>query len=154
VMPVTLDIKTKSGNVSRVKLPVEIWQKNKDWTFKHNSTEEIESIVIDSEHVLPDSNESNNSWTSATGIIEKDVNLDGYLGTFSNREYALKIVLAKKRGVINVEITDFPKFTVEFVGNNTLESKETGVKFEFNESKNGFLMMMSDNNKIQFTREK
>ncbi|MDG2430941.1 M1 family metallopeptidase, partial [Flavobacterium sp.] len=44
-MPVVLDIKLKSGGVERVKLPVEVWQKNKSWTFKHNSTEEIESIT-------------------------------------------------------------------------------------------------------------
>ena len=63
-MPVILDIKTKSGKVSRVKLPVEIWQRNVDWTFKHNSTEEIESIVLDPDHVFPDCNESNNTWKS------------------------------------------------------------------------------------------
>jgi hypothetical protein len=65
VMPVIMDIKTKSGKVTRVKLPVEIWQKNKDWTFKYNSTEEIESIILDPVHVFPDCNESNNTWKSA-----------------------------------------------------------------------------------------
>jgi hypothetical protein len=64
VMPVVLDIKTKSGKISRVKLPVEIWQKNVDWTFKYNSTEEIESVIIDPDHVFPDCNESNNTWKS------------------------------------------------------------------------------------------
>jgi hypothetical protein len=64
VMPVIMDIKTKSGKVTRVKLPVEIWQKNVDWTFKFNSTEEIESVVLDPDHVFPDCNESNNSWKS------------------------------------------------------------------------------------------
>ncbi len=154
VMPVTLDIKTKSGKVSRIKLPVEIWQKNKDWTFKHNSTEEIESIIVDPDHVFPDSNESNNSWTSATGIIEKDINLDGYIGTFSNRNAPIKIVFSKKRGVINVEITDYPKFPVDFIGNNILQSNEAGLKFEFNESKTGFNMVLDDGQKIPFTREK
>jgi hypothetical protein len=65
VMPVVLEIKTISGKISRVKLPVEIWQKNIDWTFKYNSTEEIESVVIDPDHVFPDCNESNNTWKSA-----------------------------------------------------------------------------------------
>ncbi|TRX20532.1 M1 family metallopeptidase [Flavobacterium franklandianum] len=65
VMPVVLEIKTKNGTISRLKLPVEIWQKNVDWSFKYNSTEEIESIVIDPDHVFPDSNESNNVWKSA-----------------------------------------------------------------------------------------
>ena len=64
-MPVIMDIKTKSGKITRIKLPVEIWQKNVDWTFKHNSTEEIESIVIDPDHVFPDCNEGNNTWKSA-----------------------------------------------------------------------------------------
>ncbi len=154
VMPVTLDIKTKSGNVNRVNLPVEIWQKNKDWSFKYNSTEEIESIVIDPDHVLPDSNESNNSWTSATGIIEKDVNLDGYLGTFSNSNAPIKIIFTKKRGIINVEITDYPKFKVEPIAKDTFESKEAGLKFEFYETKNGFNMILSDGQKIPFAREK
>jgi len=63
-MPVIMDVKTKSGKVTRVKLPVEIWQRNVDWTFKHNSTEEIESIILDPDHVFPDSNESNNIWKS------------------------------------------------------------------------------------------
>ena len=61
-MPVTLDIKTKSGNVTRIKLPVEIWQKNIEWTFKFDSTEEIDSVIIDPDHVFPDCNESNNTW--------------------------------------------------------------------------------------------
>lgn len=64
-MPVVLEIKTKSGKVTRHKLPVEIWQKNVDWSFKYNSTEEIESVVIDPDHVLPDCNENNNTWKSA-----------------------------------------------------------------------------------------
>ena len=64
-MPVIMDVKTKSGKVTRLKLPVEIWQKNVDWTFKHNSTEEIESIILDPDHVFPDCNEKNNTWKSA-----------------------------------------------------------------------------------------
>ncbi len=64
-MPVVIDIKSKSGKVTRVKLPVEIWQKNVDWTFKHNSSEEIESVTLDPDHDFPDCNESNNSWKSA-----------------------------------------------------------------------------------------
>jgi hypothetical protein len=32
---------------------------------------------------FPDSNEANNVWT-AKGVIEKDLILDGYLGTYSN----------------------------------------------------------------------
>jgi hypothetical protein len=44
-MPIVLDVNQKSGKVERINLPVEIWQKNTVWSFKHNSTEEIESIT-------------------------------------------------------------------------------------------------------------
>ena len=153
VMPVVLEIKTKSGKVSRMKLPVEIWQKNIEWTFKQDSTEEIDSIVIDPDHVFPDTNESNNSWNSATGIIEKDTNFKAYLGTYSNRNAPIKIVFSKRRGVLMVEITDYPKFSVELIAKDTFESKEAGVKFEFNESKKGVDMILPDDKKITFTKE-
>ncbi|HEY6142664.1 MAG TPA: M1 family metallopeptidase [Flavobacterium sp.] len=152
-MPVILDVKTKDGKVSRVKLPVEIWQKNKNWTFKHNSTEEIENITIDPDHAFPDSNESNNTWTSATGIIEKDVDLRGYLGTFSNKDYIGTIVLTLKRGIVFAEITDYPKIIINYIGDNTFESKYAGLQFKFNENKKSFILVWSDGNKVEYTRE-
>jgi len=61
-MPVILEIKTKSGKTSRLKLPVEIWERNASWTFKYPSTEEIESVTYDPDKVLPDYNPTNNVW--------------------------------------------------------------------------------------------
>ena len=153
-MPVILDVKTKSGKVTRVNLPVEIWQKNKAWSFKHDSTEEIESITIDPEHVFPDSNSANNTWSSDKGLIEKDVILDGYLGVYSTKMAPLKITFAEKRGALNVAIVGYPNFSVQSIGNNTFESKQAGLKFEFNDSLNGFNMLTSEGQKIPFTKDK
>jgi hypothetical protein len=100
-MPIILDVKSKSGKVERITLPVEIWQKNSVWSFKHNSTEEIESITLDPQHVLPDNNESNNVWTAAAGTIEKDVILDGYLGTYSTTTAPVKITFVENNSVLN-----------------------------------------------------
>ena len=61
-MPVILEIKTVSGKTDRVKLPVEIWERNSTWTFKYPSTEEIESVTYDPDKVLPDFNPDNNVW--------------------------------------------------------------------------------------------
>ena len=61
-MPVILDIKTKSGKVNRLKLPVEVWERNARFTFNYPSTEEIISIVSDPDKVFPDSNPANNIW--------------------------------------------------------------------------------------------
>lgn len=62
VMPVILEIKTKSGKTDRVKLPVEIWERNVAFTYKYPSSEEVVSVTYDPDKVLPDFNESNNSW--------------------------------------------------------------------------------------------
>jgi hypothetical protein len=61
-MPVILEIKMKSGKTDRVKLPVEIWERNTSWVFKYPSTEEIESVTYDPDKVLPDYNPANNAW--------------------------------------------------------------------------------------------
>jgi len=61
-MPVILEIKTVSGKVSRVNLPVEIWERNSSWTFKYPSTEAIESVTYDPDKVFPDINPDNNVW--------------------------------------------------------------------------------------------
>ncbi|MDR6845831.1 M1 family metallopeptidase [Flavobacterium granuli] len=152
-MPVVLDIKTKSGKVTRVKLPVEIWQRNVDWSFKVNTTEEIESVVIDPDHAFPDVNESNNTWKSGSGAVEKDIILDGYLGKFSSKASKYKIEFTEKNSVLYAEITDYPKFSLESIGKDKFESKEAGVVFEFNAAKNGFDMIISENQKLPFTRD-
>lgn len=63
-MPLIVEIKTKSGKTDLVKLPVEVWERNMSWTFKYPSTEEIQSVTIDPEHLLPDHNSENNTWKS------------------------------------------------------------------------------------------
>lgn len=61
-MPMTLDIKMKSGKVERIKLPVEVWERNNRFTFKYASREEVQSVTVDPDRVLPDSNSENNIW--------------------------------------------------------------------------------------------
>lgn len=61
-MPVILEVKTVSGKTDRIKLPVEIWQRNVAWSFNYPCTEEIESVSYDPDKVLPDYNATNNVW--------------------------------------------------------------------------------------------
>ncbi|MFA9190730.1 M1 family metallopeptidase [Flavobacterium sp. FZUC8N2.13] len=153
-MPVVLDVKTKSGKVNRVKLPVEVWQKNVVWTFEHNSTEEIESITLDPDRVFPDINSANNVWTAGKGVVEEDMIYDPYLGTFSNARMPIKIVVSEKNTLLNVEITDYPEFSVDAVGKDEFESKRAGLKFKYNKDKTGFDMIIGDGRTIPFTKDK
>ncbi|MDB5287716.1 MAG: peptidase [Mucilaginibacter sp.] len=61
-MPVILEIKTVGGKVERLKLPVEIWERNNSFVVKYPSTEEIESVTYDPDKSLPDFNPDNNIW--------------------------------------------------------------------------------------------
>lgn len=152
-LPVIMDVKTVSGKITRVTLPVEIWQRNKEWEFKHNSTEEIASIVIDPDHVFPDANEKNNTWKSDIGLVEKDVILDGYLGTYSNTKSPIKIVFIEENNILKATVTGYPPFDVTLVAKDTFESEEAGVKFQFNENKNGLDMILPNDQKIPFIKE-
>jgi hypothetical protein len=65
-MPVELSIKEKDKDAVLYKLPVEIWLKNKEWSFAYPSTSEIEDIKLDPDQKLPDINLKNNNWKSST----------------------------------------------------------------------------------------
>lgn len=64
-MPTTVQIKFKDGTTQIVKLPIEIWKRNIEWTFKVNSNKEIDEVKLDPDSQIPDSNVKNNTWTSA-----------------------------------------------------------------------------------------
>lgn len=64
-MPVEIEATTVSGKKHRVKLPVEIWERNNKWTFKLPSTEKLTQVQLDPRNVYPDINPDNNTWKSA-----------------------------------------------------------------------------------------
>ena len=66
VMPVTILVKESNGKTGRVNLPVEIWEKSGEWSFKYNSTSLIDSVIIDPDESFPDVDRKNNIWTSGT----------------------------------------------------------------------------------------
>ena len=61
-MPIILEVKTKSGKTDVIRLPVDIWMRNTSWTVNYPTTEEVVSVTLDPEQVLPDFNPDNNSW--------------------------------------------------------------------------------------------
>lgn len=63
VLPVIVQINEANGQSHIVKLPVDIWERGGEWTFKYPSTAKITSVVLDPNKQLPDGNDSNNVWT-------------------------------------------------------------------------------------------
>lgn len=62
IMPATIEIITVSGKKTRQKLPVEIWMNTSQYNLNLQTTEAIQSIVIDPDKILPDINRSNNIY--------------------------------------------------------------------------------------------
>ena len=61
VMPVTVLVKESNGKEQRIDLPVEVWQRGKQWVFKVNTTSKISDVILDPDKKLPDVNRKNNT---------------------------------------------------------------------------------------------
>jgi len=63
-MPIYLQYQTESGTSDTLKIPVEVWQNGNTWVQKLDTKEKLKSVTIDPEHIFPDINIDNNTWTS------------------------------------------------------------------------------------------
>ncbi|GAB2846956.1 M1 family metallopeptidase [Hymenobacter ruber] len=61
-MPVIADVTETSGKTTRVRLPVEVWQRSGTWTFRYNSTTPLTRVQLNPTKLLPDANPANNVW--------------------------------------------------------------------------------------------
>ncbi|HEY0090914.1 MAG TPA: M1 family aminopeptidase, partial [Flavobacterium sp.] len=152
-MPVVMEFKTKSGKAERVKLPVEIWERNTSWTFRHNSTEELESITIDPDHVFPDVNAANNTWKAGIGELQKDVILDSYVGTFSSKQIPIKLIFTVENNILMGEATGQGKFPLEPAAKDQFVFPQGGIELQFNDVKTEMTLKQGGMS-ILFTREK
>jgi aminopeptidase N len=153
-MPVVLEVKTKSGATSRVKLPVEVWQRNTDWKFKLNSTEEIATITIDPDRAFPDVNSANNVWSVDKSELEKEPDLNAYVGRFSSKQIPVKIKFTIEEDMLVGTPEDGQGSALSFdvAGKDKFKSEQDGVELQFNEAKNEFAINMHGQSFL-FTRE-
>ena len=64
VLPATLRVTLASGKTSDIRIPVETWMESGHHVVAVESSEPIQSAVIDPDHRLPDADRSNNSWSA------------------------------------------------------------------------------------------
>ncbi|QES89225.1 M1 family metallopeptidase [Rhizosphaericola mali] len=63
-LAVVLEIKYRNGKTERTILPVEIWLRNKTYTYNFKSDTEITNVAIDPDKDYPDKNYNNNVWSN------------------------------------------------------------------------------------------
>lgn len=153
VMPVVVEIKTKSGAVSRKSLPVEIWERNNEWTFKADTKEELDSITLDPDNVLPDSNSENNVWTDAKNGIAKTELLTPYLGAYSSDKLPIKITFTEEDESLVINTPGQPSTPLDNKGSGKFTMDQAGLIIQFNEAKNAFTLSISSQS-FEFTKDK
>jgi len=136
-MPVVIELKTKSGKVTRKTLPVEIWKRNVTWTFKVDTTEALLKVVIDPDFALPDVDSSNNKWKASDGTGSVEI-LTGYLGVYSAPEFPMKITVSENSGTLVLEADGQPALPLESEGGGEFSMEEAGLSIQFNTEKTGF----------------
>ena len=150
-MPVVIELKTKSGKVTRKTLPVEIWKRNVTWTFKVDTTEELLKVVIDPDFVLPDVDSSNNKWKASDGTESVEI-LTGYLGVYSSAEFPMKITVSEGNGSLVLEAEGQPALPLESEGGGEFSMEEAGLSIQFNSEKTGFTLDLGGQ-KFDLTKE-
>lgn len=144
VMPLIAEIKTKSGGTTRVNLPVEIWQRNTEWSFKVNTNEEIDSITLDPDNVFPDVNSENNVWSNAVNGIFKTADLRPYLGTFSSKQIPIIVEVVEEDGLLVFKAEGQPSLSLNDDGDGKFSMKEAGVSVEFTKDKKSFELKLGE----------
>ena len=153
VMPLILEIKTKSGAVSRKTLPVEIWQKNNEWSFKIDTKEELESVKIDPDAVFPDINEANNNWSNTKDGIFKPISYADYFGKFSSTKIPIKVEFSQVDEDLTMLATGQQALPLEPYGAGKFGVKQYGLVVQFNEAKDMFSLEFNGQ-KFEFTKDK
>jgi hypothetical protein len=151
-MPIIAEITTKTGKTTRVKLPVEVWQRNKSWSFKVDTTEELNGITLDPDHKFPDNTPENNIWTFAQNGITTTANLDAYLGTFSSKQIPIKITFTEEDGELIINSEGQPSTVLKNDGNGVFSLKEANLTIEFTPDAKGFLFKI-DQQSFGFIKE-
>jgi hypothetical protein len=64
VMPATLEVVFADGSKQRIHLPVETWQQHTSFAVAIDGDKRIASATVDPDHVIPDADRGNNSYTA------------------------------------------------------------------------------------------
>lgn len=150
-MPVTIEIELASGKKEIVKLPVEIWQRNKTWSFNHDSTEEIVKVTIDPEKVFPDSNDDNNVWKSAGFVAPKPGKYAVYVGDYSSNQIPVKVTIYED-GDSLIIAANGDEMEVEDKGNGTFVEDSQGMEIKFADDKKSFKLNVAGQS-FDFTKK-
>ena len=152
-MPVNAEITYKDGSKETVKLPVEIWKRNNEWTFEAPSTKEISTVKLDPNGTLPDANPVDNTFKADTNSTSAEkVDLKTYVGIFVSKQISIKITTTVENGKLMAQATGQQAFPLEYDGANKFIFEMAQVELQFSKDKKSFELSQGGQ-KLTFTKE-
>ncbi|WP_370898635.1 M1 family metallopeptidase [Chryseobacterium gossypii] len=134
-MPATVQIKFKDGTSQTVKIPVEVWKRNTEWTFKVNTDKEIDEVRLNPDSLIPDVNKKNNIWSSAQAKPVEKINPKDFTGTYSAKEIPVKLTFSEKSGQLYGQASGQQQFPLEYVGDRKFTFDEAEITVVFSKDK-------------------
>jgi hypothetical protein len=137
-MPVIVEVETVSGKKTRINLPVEVWQRNKEWSFSFDSNEELKTIVIDPDNVFPDVKDENNTWKTEGFVPPAPGKLSVYTGTFSSKQIPISVEFIEEDDQLVLNASGQQPLPLEDMGDNVFGFEPAGLEVKFSEDKKSF----------------
>lgn len=150
-MPLEALITYKDGSTQEVKLPVEVWKRNTEWSFKVPGNKEISTVKLDPKSKLPDSNIRNNTFSTATAKPAEKLNAAAYAGTYTSKQLPIKLELKVVNDGLVAQASNQPEIPLEYVGNNKFVFDMAGLEIQFSADKKS-LELSQSGQKFTFTK--
>lgn len=138
VMPVNLQVKYKDGTTQDLSLPVDIWKRNTEWTFKADTKKEILSVTLDVNGDFPDVNVANNTFRMTNAATAVKVNLNDFAGVFGNKDMPVKFTLKVDNNKLTAQATGQQSFPLEYEGDGLFSFDVAEIKIKFSKDKKAF----------------
>ncbi|PKF72396.1 M1 family metallopeptidase [Chryseobacterium sp. PMSZPI] len=151
-MPTTVQLKFKDGTTKNVKIPVEVWKRNKDWKFQVDSDKEIDQVKLDPDSMIPDVNMKNNIWVPSDIKSADKINAKDFTGTYGSKETQFKLTFVEKEGILYGKAAGQAEFPLEYLGDNKFAFEQANLTILFSKDKKTITLAESGR-EFKFTKE-
>ena len=143
-MPTTVEVEFKDGTKLEKKLPIEVWKRNTEWTFKVPSTKEVKQVRLDPKGAYPDADVSNNSFKIKEQESLGRIDINAFLGTFSNAMIGMDIVMKLENNHLVAQAANQPAFPLSYEGDQTFTFDEAEISIRYAEDLNTFVLKQGE----------
>ena len=140
-MPTTVLVKFKDGTNQEVKIPIEVWKKTAEWSFKVNSSKEIESVTVDPYGNYPDLDLLNNTFKMDAEKKELGrIDINAFTGTFTNSSMGFDVVIKVEDSHLVVAVAGQQAFPITYVDINKFSFEEAEIDVTYSEDLNKIII--------------